>query len=624
MRVSRILPILFTLLLVESQPSCTLPEPDSPTASLEAPHPTDLKATPVIPPEELLRFILGRQLLGCDLNDDGQTNFADLLIGLRDGVPQCFFDTPLLIHSDPLAATAFTLGRGTDVLTAFGVKDATGNLLRLTGLRITSASEADLELEFDEAGQLAALYTGEDFVTFEDLPGDSFEFVGALNQQSLEGNAEWLVDPTNPPDLTELSALKRTTSQALKACPAEKDRLAEKFFGHEKSEVFASPFQSTRVMLSVFLIENDLACECLDEVFSESNLQRPEVVVIRILDQLLYQVRYKLLLLGLFDSFTRPIEPYRLTNTPAQNNIRRTMERTENTFWKLLTLADHFFEEIASTLEVCGGEEATPTETETPMESPTPTATPTPTFPTGEFRMVGGFMTEGGPGMVQNYPVSITLIDGSYKLSNNQRSYDAEAAGSELRVHAVYSGTTEDAVYADQGNGLYSVQIHCTYTGGSYQIQGTLYPRSQWGPMTGYYSGTYHATATQSSRPAGAECLDPNAAGGADASLFDFDGQVQILNSSFGLTMNARNNWQNPSSFASSSGSTASWSGQRGETAFGYCGIPFTSEDEGLTLTRNESGTQLTGTFTRSVQYSDGTTESQTFEVVLNGGGGHF
>jgi hypothetical protein len=481
-----------------------------------------------------------------------------------------------------------------------------------------------LELEFDEEAQLAAIYSGEDFVTFEDLPGDSFEFVGTLNQQSLEGNAEWLIDPTHLPDLNELSALKRSTFQAMQACPAEKDRIAEDFFGHEKTPAFASPFQSTRLMLSMFLYQNDLPCECLEGVFSESNRQRPEVVVIRVLDALLNRVRFRMAVLEIIGGFSRPVEPYHIPQTPVGDSLRQSVEKLENTYWKLLKLADHAFEEFASTLAECGAEEPTPTETETPMENPTPTATPAPTFPTGDFRMVGGFMAEGGPGMVQNYPVTIVLIDGSYKLSNNQRSYDAEATGSELRVHAVYSGTTEDAVYADQGNGRYSVQIHCTYTVGSYQIQGTLYPRSQWGPMTGYYSGTYHATATTSSRPEGTQCLDPDAAGGADASLFDFDGQVQILNSSFGLTMNARNNWQNPASFASSAGSTASWSGLRGETAFGYCGIPFTSEDEGLTLNRNESGTQLTGTFTRAVHYADGTTETQTLEVVLNGGGGHF
>jgi hypothetical protein len=86
--------------------------------------------------------------------------------------------------------------------------------------------------------------------------------------------------------------------------------------------------------------------------------------------------------------------------------------------------------------------------------------------------------------------------------------------------------------------------------------------------------------------------------------------------------MNARNDWTNPASFASSASGTATWNGFRGLIAFGYCGIPFNSETEEIALTPNENGTVLTGTFSRSVNYTDATVETQRMAVEMTGGGG--
>jgi hypothetical protein len=60
--------------------------------------------------------------------------------------------------------------------------------------------------------------------------------------------------------------------------------------------------------------------------------------------------------------------------------------------------------------------------------------------------------------------------------------------------------------------------------------------------------------------------------------------KVQILNSSFGLTMNARNDWTNPASFASSASGTATWNGFRGPLRLGYCGLSTNSETEEIAL----------------------------------------
>ncbi|MCA9427292.1 MAG: hypothetical protein KC994_19585, partial [Candidatus Omnitrophica bacterium] len=62
----------------------------------------------------------------------------------------------------------------------------------------------------------------------------------------------------------------------------------------------------------------------------------------------------------------------------------------------------------------------------------------------------------------------------------------------------------------------------------------------------------------------------------------------------------------------------------RGGTSFPGCGLVSEDETEVMTLSPNEDGTHLSGSFLFSVEYTDGTAESQRFAIEMDGGNGEF
>jgi len=258
---------------------------------------------------------------------------------------------------------------------------------------------------------------------------------------------------------------------------------------------------------------------------------------------------------------------------------------------------------------------APPTSTPTVMMTPTPTEAG-PSLPVGLFARVGERTFGFNTGHIETEDVEVLFNSGvySYRASG---TIILEMFGTDLMASVDQFGVRRDITLTSSGNGRYNYVDNTRELDPPNNLlsvrEGTLYPQSQWGPFTGFYRGSVTTTDTTSDRDN--PCITNDPGRGIDLHILEVDGQIQMLDNSFAFAIKARFDPDNPDSFAVGGGTAAMWDGMSPGANIVGCapaGTASMHEIQELTLNRDASGANLTGTNYHEIPYTDGTFETKT------------
>lgn len=269
---------------------------------------------------------------------------------------------------------------------------------------------------------------------------------------------------------------------------------------------------------------------------------------------------------------------------------------------------------------------ATPTSTPIP-----PTATPTPVepaFPIGAYAQVGVRLVGFNTGQLYSGPAEVAFIPltGAYVYRTNSFAITVEPDGDKLvgsrETGSPGSEILQEIELVNQGNDryqfLYSTRNVAQPQTLTFQAEGEMYPQSQWGPFTGYFTGQSQPTVSFSNR--NSPCIVNTSGSAISAHLLEVDGIVRMLDNSFAIPIHSRFDPDNLDALYFGGGVTAAWDGLTDGNYIGCSPVGTSSMDEvyRLVLTRNQDGSVLTGEFSREAPFTDGTFESITFSISLS------
>jgi hypothetical protein len=219
----------------------------TPTSSQVPPTPTRTPTTPLgnnsFNAADLLRLIEGRQLAGCDLNDDGKTDMADVLIAAQQGFTFCEFNESVDINTNPGDDTIMVVGHSPGDTIVHGTKDPEGNLIDITSLEIHDPEDGTVDVFFDDGGRPVMVGLGPDNIQATFVSGTVFNFNGTIDGSPVNGTADLSGLPREMIEESLASNLKgRTYTEALNDCGGAKFDIAKDYLDCDDFGCKASSF----------------------------------------------------------------------------------------------------------------------------------------------------------------------------------------------------------------------------------------------------------------------------------------------------------------------------------------------------------------------------------------------
>ncbi len=316
--------------------------------------------------DQILLFIQGFRTGGCDLNADGRTGIADLLLAVGDGFSRCFFNEFLSANGDPANPLALVVGRPPQVLSVYGVKDSLGNLVRATSMIISGTTGNLLEVDFDIQERPTDLIGGEFNLLAQYTSSSAFTFSGMAGGEVVSGVADFARIPEDFLKNLSGSGAKRNYDDASQYCFDQQKILQTAIFNVDPFFFGAAETQASHMILSFILTDEELfpsenteTCDCLLRALVDENENPHDDDRVRQISGFNLAatplMAFHLKTMALLDDCEAHPEIYKCKDID-KTALRESLEKTKKCLQFLALMANAVFLELAADTPQCKGE----------------------------------------------------------------------------------------------------------------------------------------------------------------------------------------------------------------------------------------------------------------------------